>query len=107
MLFYYKMADCYYDTLSDMYKDALEAVVWSSEELQAVVMDTCECKVKDWVMKLSYDEYVAEMKSNEGVSQEDFDKKYLWSKDDVEEPVVEEPVVEEPVVEPEPEIIAE
>tara|TARA_B110000902_G_scaffold66180_1_gene78645 strand:- start:750 stop:1013 length:264 start_codon:yes stop_codon:yes gene_type:complete len=85
--------------MDDMWKEAFENIVWSSEELQVMVMDTCECKVKDWVMELSYDEYVAEMKSNEGVSEEEFDKKYLWSADDavVEEPV-EEPVVEEEVV---------
>ena len=97
--YYDTMAECYYDTMGDMWKDAFEDIVWSSDELKAIVMDTCQCKVKDWVMELSYDEYVAEMKSNEGVSEEEFDKKYLWSADDavVEEPV-EEPVVEEEVV---------
>ena len=55
-------------------------------------------------MKLSYDEYVTEMKSNLGVSQEDFEEKYLWDEDDVVEEVVEEPVEE--VVEEE-EVIAE
>ena len=94
------MVDSYYETLSDMYKDALWNVEWQSEELQAVVMDTCQCKVKDWVMELSYNEYVAEMKSNEGVSQEDFDKKYLWTADDaVVEEVVDEPVEEEVIAE--------
>jgi len=100
MLSLYKMVDCYYDTMDDMHKEAFEAIDWGDEELQCMVMDSCQCKVKDWVMKLSYDEYVAEMKSNKGVSQEDFDKKYLGSEEDVVE------VVEE-VVEPEPEIVAE
>tara|TARA_R110000782_G_scaffold210472_1_gene298517 strand:+ start:539 stop:805 length:267 start_codon:yes stop_codon:yes gene_type:complete len=88
--------------MSDMWKEAFELIEWGDEDLQVMVMDACECKVKDWVMKLSYDEYVAEMKSNKGVSEEEFHKKYLWSEDDVVEPVVE--VVE--VVEPE-EIVAE
>ena len=99
MLFYYKMSDSYYDTMSDMWKEAFEAIDWGDDELKMMVMDTCECRVKDWVMKLSYDEYVAEMKSNKGVSEEEFDKKYLWKEDDVVEPVVEP--------EPEPEIVAE
>lgn len=103
MLFYYKMVDCYYDTMSDMQQDAFDAIDWGDEYLQCVVIDTMDCGVKDWVLKLSYDEYVAEMKSNLGVSQEDFDKKYLWSEDDVVEEVVEKPV-EEPVEE---EVIAE
>tara|TARA_R110000782_G_scaffold225630_1_gene312502 strand:- start:63 stop:344 length:282 start_codon:yes stop_codon:yes gene_type:complete len=93
------MSDSYYDTMSDMWKEAFEAIDWGDDELKMMVMDTCECRVKDWVMKLSYDEYVAEMKSNKGVSEEEFDKKYLWKEDDVVEPVVEP--------EPEPEIVAE
>jgi len=98
MLSLYKMVDCYYDTMDDMHKEAFEAIDWGDEELQCIVMDSCECRVKDWVMKLSYDEYVTEMKSNKGVSEEEFDKKYMWHEEDVVEVV-------EP--EPEPEIVAE
>ena len=99
MLFYYKMTECYYDTMGDMFKEAFEVIDWGDDELRMMVMDTCECRVKDWVMKLSYDEYVTEMKSNKGVSEEEFDKKYLWHEDDV--------VDVEPEPEPEPEIVAE
>ena len=98
------MGNCYYDTMSDMQQDAYHAIDWGDEDLQCNVMDTCDCNVKDWVMKLSYDEFVTEMKSNLGVSQEDFEEKYLWDEDDVVEEVVEEPVEE--VVEEE-EVIAE
>ena len=97
MLFYYKMVDCYYDTMSDMWKKAFEGIDWGDDELQMMVMDTCQCKVKEWVMKLSYDEYVAEMKTNKGVSEEEFDKKYLWSEDDAVEEV--EEVKEEVIAE--------
>ena len=91
------MVDCYYDTMDEMYIEGFWEIDWGDEVLQYIVYDTCQCKVKDWVMKLTYDEYVAELKSNKGVSEEEFIKKYLWSKDDV---------VEE-VVEPEEEVIAE
>ena len=92
------MVDCYYDTMSDMWKEAFNSIDWGDDELRMMVMDTCECRVKDWVMKLSYDEYVTEMKSNKGVSEEEFDKKYLWHEDDVVEPVSEG-------AEPEPEVV--
>tara|TARA_R110001632_G_scaffold11349_1_gene41045 strand:- start:309 stop:566 length:258 start_codon:yes stop_codon:yes gene_type:complete len=85
--------------MGDMFKEAFEVIDWGDDELRMMVMDTCECRVKDWVMKLSYDEYVTEMKSNKGVSEEEFDKKYLWHEDDV--------VDVEPEPEPEPEIVAE
>ena len=86
--------DCYYDTMSDMWREAFDRIDWGDDILQCIVMDSIECKVKDWVMKLSYDEYVAEMKSNKGVSEEEFYKKYLWQEDDVVETLNEMLIIE-------------